>query len=224
MLTVDTPVPGARLRDVRNGLTIPPSLSLRTFAEGALHPAWWFDLLTTEALEFASLNRFDGTVAELVGRMFDPSRTMADLSWLRSVVARAAGGQGHPDTSTTRGPSSMPARTRSSSPTTAAASSTGRPTPLEALPGGGRRGRRPGRGVRRRRHPVRQRHRRRGRARRAGGPGRPRVPLRPDGRRRARRATGRRHPAGGGRHAPWPCWASRGSRTSCRDHVRLRGA
>jgi L-lactate dehydrogenase (cytochrome) len=85
VLTVDTPVPGARLRDVRNGLTIPPTLSMRTFAEGVLHPAWWFDLLTTETLEFASINRFEGTVAELVRRMFDPSITMADLSWLRSV-------------------------------------------------------------------------------------------------------------------------------------------
>ncbi len=85
VLTVDTPVAGARLRDVRNGLTIPPSLSLRTLAEGALHPAWWFDLLTTEPLEFASLNRFEGTVAELVGRMFDPAATMGDLAWLRSV-------------------------------------------------------------------------------------------------------------------------------------------
>ncbi len=85
VLTVDTPVAGARLRDVRNGLTIPPSLSLRAFAEGALHPAWWFDLLTTEPLEFASLNRFEGTVAELVGRMFDPAATIRDLGWLRSV-------------------------------------------------------------------------------------------------------------------------------------------
>ena len=76
VLTVDTPVAGPRLRDVRNGLTIPPSLSLRTFAEGALHPRWWFDLITTETLEFASLNRFDGTVAELAGRMFDPAATM----------------------------------------------------------------------------------------------------------------------------------------------------
>jgi L-lactate dehydrogenase (cytochrome) len=85
VLTVDVPVPGARLRDVRNGLTIPPTLTARTFAEGALHPAWWFDLLTTEALEFASLTRFEGTVAELIGRMFDPALTMADLEWLRSV-------------------------------------------------------------------------------------------------------------------------------------------
>ncbi|PKW28231.1 alpha-hydroxy acid oxidase [Phycicoccus duodecadis] len=85
VLTVDTPVAGPRLRDVRNGLTIPPTLSLRTFAEGSVHPAWWWDLLTTEPLEFASLNRFDGTVAELVGTMFDPAASMADLGWLREV-------------------------------------------------------------------------------------------------------------------------------------------
>jgi len=85
VLTVDTPVPGARLRDVRNGLTLPPALSARTFGEAALHARWWFDLLTTEPLEFASLNRFDGTVAELVGRVFDPALTMRDLAWLREI-------------------------------------------------------------------------------------------------------------------------------------------
>ena len=88
VLTVDTPIAGPRLRDVRNGLTIPPSLSMRTFAEGSLHPAWWFDLITTETLEFASFNRFDGTVAELAARMFDPAATIADLAWLRSAWDR----------------------------------------------------------------------------------------------------------------------------------------
>jgi L-lactate dehydrogenase (cytochrome) len=85
VLTVDTPVAGPRQRDVRNGLTLPPSLSLSTFAEGALHPAWWFDLLTTEPLEFASLHRFEGTVAELAARMFDPAATLTDLAWLREA-------------------------------------------------------------------------------------------------------------------------------------------
>ena len=85
VLTVDTPVAGARRRDVRNGLTLPPSLSLRTFAEGATHPRWWFDLLTTDTLEFATLNRFDGTVAELAARMFDPTATIDDLAWLRET-------------------------------------------------------------------------------------------------------------------------------------------
>ena len=85
VLTVDAPVAGPRLRDVRNGLTIPPSLTLSTFAEGIRHPAWWFDLMTTEALEFASLHHFEGTVADLVARMFDPAATMDDLAWLRSA-------------------------------------------------------------------------------------------------------------------------------------------
>src|SRR6478672_4152560 len=85
VLTVDAPVAGPRLRDVRNGLTIPPSLTLSTFAEGIRHPAWWFDLMTTEVLEFASLHHFEGTVADLVTRMFDPAATMDDLAWLRSA-------------------------------------------------------------------------------------------------------------------------------------------
>lgn len=88
MLTVDTPVAGRRLRDERNGLTIPPSLSLRTLADMSLHPAWWANLLTTAPLEFASLNSWAGTIEDLVGAMFDPSVTMADLSWLREAWPR----------------------------------------------------------------------------------------------------------------------------------------
>ncbi|WP_243793183.1 alpha-hydroxy acid oxidase [Saccharopolyspora gloriosae] len=85
MLTVDTAVAGARMRDVRNGLTIPPSLTLKTIADGALHPAWWINLLTTEPLQFASFNRWEGTVAELMNEMFDPSLSFADVEWLRDI-------------------------------------------------------------------------------------------------------------------------------------------
>jgi L-lactate dehydrogenase (cytochrome) len=85
MLTVDTPVGGARLRDVRNGLTIPPALSLRTFLDGARHPHWWFNLLTTDPLVFASLASTEGTVADLINRVFDPALTMADVEWLRGT-------------------------------------------------------------------------------------------------------------------------------------------
>jgi L-lactate dehydrogenase (cytochrome) len=85
VLTVDTPVAGARLRDVHNGLTIPPAVTLRTFADGALHPAWWFNLLTTEPLDFASLSAWDGTVGELANKVFDPAATIADVRWLREA-------------------------------------------------------------------------------------------------------------------------------------------
>ena len=83
VLTVDTAVAGDRMRDVRNGLTIPPALTARTLADMAVHPRWWANLLTTEPLEFASLRDSGGTVADMVDRMFDPSVTVADLGWLR---------------------------------------------------------------------------------------------------------------------------------------------
>jgi len=85
ILTVDVPVAGARLRDVRNGLTIPPSLTVRTVLDAATHPWWWFNLLTTDPLAFASLSSWEGTVAELINSMFDPSLTPRDLSWLRET-------------------------------------------------------------------------------------------------------------------------------------------
>lgn len=85
ILTVDTPVAGRRHRDVRNGLTIPPKLTMRTLADMALHPRWWGNLLTTEPLRFATLTSTEGTVADLIGRVFDPSITIDDLDWLRSA-------------------------------------------------------------------------------------------------------------------------------------------
>lgn len=83
VLTVDTPVGGARMRDIRNGLTIPPSLTLRTLLDGAQHPAWWIDLLTTEPLTFASLSSWGGTVADLIDDMFDPTLNFDALDWVR---------------------------------------------------------------------------------------------------------------------------------------------
>lgn len=85
VLTVDTPVAGARLRDVRNGFIIPPLLSLRTIADIARHPGWWSNLLTTEPLRFAAFTETQGTVADLINRVFDPTITIADFAWLRDV-------------------------------------------------------------------------------------------------------------------------------------------
>ncbi len=82
-VTVDTPVAGARLRDKRNGMTIPPGLTLGTVLNALPRPGWWIDFLTTEPLAFASLDRWSGTVADLVNTMFDPSVTYDDLAWIK---------------------------------------------------------------------------------------------------------------------------------------------
>lgn len=85
MVTVDTAVAGARLRDVRNGMTIPPALTLKTVLDASYRPAWWFNFLTHEPLTFASLSRYTGTVADLINSMFDPTLTYEDLDWLRET-------------------------------------------------------------------------------------------------------------------------------------------
>jgi L-lactate dehydrogenase (cytochrome) len=84
LVTVDVPVAGARLRDTRNGMSIPPTLTLRTVLDAAPHLRWWFDLLTTEPLSFASLDRWPGTVAEYLDTTFDPTVTFEDLAWIKS--------------------------------------------------------------------------------------------------------------------------------------------
>ena len=82
-LTIDTPVGGIRRRDIRNGLTVPPKLTVSTALDMALHPTWVWNALTHEPLEFASLKNSEGTVGELLSRVFDASLTIDDVSWLR---------------------------------------------------------------------------------------------------------------------------------------------
>jgi L-lactate dehydrogenase (cytochrome)/glycolate oxidase len=83
VLTVDVPVAGARLRDVRNGMTIPPSITSKTILNAIPRPGWWINFLTTDPLKFASLDSWNGTVAELLDSMFDPTVTFEDLNWIR---------------------------------------------------------------------------------------------------------------------------------------------
>ncbi|ORM25063.1 alpha-hydroxy acid oxidase [Williamsia sp. 1135] len=83
LVTVDVPVAGARLRDKRNGMSIPPALTPGTVLNALPRPSWWIDFLTTEPLAFASLDRWSGTVAELLDTMFDPTVTFDDLAWIR---------------------------------------------------------------------------------------------------------------------------------------------
>jgi L-lactate dehydrogenase (cytochrome) len=85
LLTVDTTVSGMRLRDVVNGLTIPPTLTARTLLNMSRFPRWWFDKLTTGGMTFASLTGVEGnpTPGEVASMMFDPGLDLTSLDWLR---------------------------------------------------------------------------------------------------------------------------------------------
>ncbi len=83
VVTVDTVVPGIRLRDARNGLSFPPALTLRTLGGMAVHPKWWYRMLTGDPLNFSSLQGFEGSLPEILAQIWDPSLSLADLEWVR---------------------------------------------------------------------------------------------------------------------------------------------
>ena len=83
--TVDTPVAGARLRDKRNGFSIPPQLSIGTIMDALPRPWWWIDFLTTPKLEFASLAATGGTVGDLLDMAMDPTISYEDLEIIRGM-------------------------------------------------------------------------------------------------------------------------------------------
>ncbi len=90
-LTVDTAVLGRRERDVRRGFTLPPKIGLSTILDGAMHPGWAWDFLTSEPIVFANVagnaSVGDGrdaiSLAEYVGSQFDPGLSWNDVDWLR---------------------------------------------------------------------------------------------------------------------------------------------
>jgi len=83
--TVDTPVGGARLRDKRNGFSIPPQITLSTVVDALPRPWWWWDFLTTPKLEFASLTSTGGTVEQLIDSAMDPTISFKDLDVIREL-------------------------------------------------------------------------------------------------------------------------------------------
>ena len=94
MLTVDMPVQGVRRRDAKNGLAIPPRLTLKNAFEIAMRPAWAFKVLTGKRRTFGNLEaRMKGTaglktLSEWIAQQFDPTVTWKDIAWLRQQWPR----------------------------------------------------------------------------------------------------------------------------------------
>jgi L-lactate dehydrogenase (cytochrome) len=89
MLTLDLQVIGERRRDPRNGLTIPPKLSLRNAWDVATKPSWALKVLFGKRRTFGNLvGRIGGssgisTLAEWTATQFDASANWRDVEWVR---------------------------------------------------------------------------------------------------------------------------------------------
>jgi L-lactate dehydrogenase (cytochrome) len=90
MLTLDLQVIGERRRDPRNGLTIPPQLTLRNAWDIASKPTWAMQVLFGKRRTFGNLvGRIGGssginTLAEWIATQFDASANWRDVEWVRS--------------------------------------------------------------------------------------------------------------------------------------------
>jgi L-lactate dehydrogenase (cytochrome) len=84
VVTVDTFVTGHRTRDERNGLTIPPALTVQTLGNIAVKPAYWMRMLRSEAIDFANFTHMGATTIEGTGSMFNPTVSWDDIAALRA--------------------------------------------------------------------------------------------------------------------------------------------
>ncbi len=84
VVTVDTVVAGNRIRDRRNGLSIPPELSWQTVAQVASRPAYWYRLLSGPALDYANFAGRPRTTIMQTASFFDPALSWDDIATLRS--------------------------------------------------------------------------------------------------------------------------------------------
>jgi L-lactate dehydrogenase (cytochrome) len=84
VVTVDTVVSGNRVRDLRNGLSIPPALTLSTVASVALKPAYWYNLLAGPAIDYANFAGRPSTTVMGSASFFDPDLNWSDIADLRA--------------------------------------------------------------------------------------------------------------------------------------------
>jgi isopentenyl diphosphate isomerase/L-lactate dehydrogenase-like FMN-dependent dehydrogenase len=88
-LTVDCPIIGPRERDLRNGLSANPRLTLRTCLDAARHPRWWLRMGRRPRIGFPNYARHGaGPLRDMhafVAGVLDPTVGWKDLEWLRGI-------------------------------------------------------------------------------------------------------------------------------------------
>jgi len=84
VVTVDTIVAGNRVRDLRNGLSIPPALTLSTVASVAMRPSYWYHLLAGPPLDYVNFTGRAPTTVMKTADLFDADLNWSDISDLRS--------------------------------------------------------------------------------------------------------------------------------------------
>ncbi len=91
VLTLDLQVQGQRHRDIKNGLSVPPKLTLGNMLDVASKPAWALGVLRGKRRSFGNLqDQIAGadnltTLSQWIAGQFDPALNWNDVAWIRSL-------------------------------------------------------------------------------------------------------------------------------------------
>jgi L-lactate dehydrogenase (cytochrome) len=91
VLTVDLPVLGQRHCDIRNGMTVPPKISLANLIDMATKPGWVLSILQGKRRTFGNLaGHVRGmenviSLAQWTNSQFDPTLNWRDVEWVRAL-------------------------------------------------------------------------------------------------------------------------------------------
>jgi L-lactate dehydrogenase (cytochrome) len=89
VLTLDLQILGQRHKDLRNGLTAPPKLTLKNIMNMATKPAWCMGMLGTKRRSFGNIVGHASNVSDMsslsawTAEQFDPRLSWDDVEWLR---------------------------------------------------------------------------------------------------------------------------------------------
>ena len=91
VVTMDLPVGGQRHKDVRNGLSTPPRMTLANILNMASKPAWSWSIARAKRRHFGNIvGHVKGvddmsSLSSWVRDQFDPTMTWADIAWIRKL-------------------------------------------------------------------------------------------------------------------------------------------
>src|ERR1700741_2664966 len=89
VLTLDLQVLGQRHKDLRNGLSAPPKLTLPNLINMATKPRWCLGMLGTPRRQFGNIVGHVkgvgdmGSLSEWTAKQFDPQLSWSDVQWIR---------------------------------------------------------------------------------------------------------------------------------------------
>jgi len=91
MLTADLTIQGQRHREIKNGLSVPPRITLHNLFDMLSKPRWAWSMLNAPSRSFGNLRgRIENTdslttLAQWIANQFDPTLTWEDLEWIRAL-------------------------------------------------------------------------------------------------------------------------------------------